>query len=128
MVSKNFFQGIKHLKKGCFGYRRAKVVIVIKQMILPNGETQSIKAFTKRHVLKGAASANIGKGIVTFPIAIVTGTVGAAVILVEAVSIVGIIAIGPTCYLFGKTMGKLTHGINYVKHQGDDIQLKVKSL
>ena len=119
---------IKNVKKGRFGYRRAKVRIVINEMILPSGETQNIKAYTKRHVLKGPAAANIGKGIITLPVAVVTGVVGVVVIFVEAVTIVGIIVIGPTTYLFGEAMGKLTHGINYKKHEGDAIQLKIKSL
>ena len=119
---------IKHLKKSRFGYRRAKAVIAINEMILPSGETINVKAFTKRHVLKGSAAVNIGKGIISFPAAIVVGTAGAVVIIVEAISIVGILAIGPTSYLFGETMGKLTHGVNYKKHKGDEIQLKIKSL
>ena len=119
---------IKNVKKGRFGYRRAKVVIRINEMILPNGETQSIKASTKRHVLKGSAIANIGKGVISLPFAVVTGAVGVVVIVVEAVSIAGILLIGPTSYLFGETMGKLTHGINYKKSEGDEIKLKIKSL
>ena len=119
---------VKHLKKGRFGYRRAKVVIVINEIILPNGETRSIKAFTKRHVLKGSAAANIGKGIISAPIALVVGETGVVVIIVEAVSIVGILLIGPTSYVFGETMGKLTHGINCKKHKGDEIQLKIKTI
>ncbi len=119
---------IQHFKKGRFGYRRAKAVVVINQITLPNGETHNIKAFTKPHTLKGSAIKNIGKGVISFPIAIVTGTVGAVVIIVEAISIVGILAIGPTSYLFGETMGKLTHGINCKKQEGDEIQLKIKHL
>lgn len=118
---------IKRLKKSRFGYRRAKAVIEINKMTLPGGETVNVKAAAKRHVLKGSAVVNIGKGIITFPVAVVTGFVGGTVILLEAVSIVGIIAIGPTSYLFGETMGKLTHGINYKKHEGDKIKLKIKN-
>jgi hypothetical protein len=119
---------IKHMKKGRFGYRRAKAIITINKMILPNGEIHEIKAGTQRRVLKGSATGNITKGIITAPIAIVTGAVGIVVILVESISIVGILAIGPTSYLFGEAMGKLTHGINYKKYEGDEIQLKLKAL
>ena len=119
---------IKHFNKGRWGYRRAKAIVKINKMIMPNGETYQIKAFTKRHVLKGSAMANVGKGIISFPVALVVGVAGAVVIIVEAVSIAGIIAIGPTTYAFGRIMGGLTHGVNYKKHQGDEIQLKVKDI
>ena len=119
---------IKRYKKGRWGYRRAKAIIVIDKMTLPNEKTFRIKARTKKHVLKGSAAKNTLKGVVTFPVAIAVGTVGVCVILVEAVSIVGILAIGPTSYLFGETMGKLTHGINYKKQQGDEIKLKINSI
>ena len=123
------FRGeIKHMKKGRFGYRRAKVVIKINEMILPNGEIHRVKAFTKRHVLKGSAAANVGKGIISLPAALVVGTAGVVVIIAEAITIVGIIAIGPTSYVFGETMGKLTHGVNCKKAAGDEIKLKIKSL
>lgn len=119
---------IKHFKKGRFGYRRAKVVIKINEIVLPNGETHKINAYTKRHVLKGSAVGNIAKGIISLPFAVVTGAVGVVVIVVEAVSIAGILIIGPTAYVFGEAMGKLTHGINYKRHKGDEIKLKIKSL
>ena len=123
------FQGeVKHFKKGRWGYRRAKVVIITNKMILPNGETYEIKGFTKKHVIKGSALANTTKGIVSFPIAIAVGAIGVAVIVVEAVSIVGIIAIGPTTYGFGRAMGGLTHGINCKKEQGDEIKLRIKNI
>ena len=119
---------IKHMKKGRFGYRRAKAVIKINEIVLPNGETHSVKAYTKRHVLKGSAVANVVKGIISFPVALAVGVAGVAVIIVEAVSIAGIILIGPTSYAFGETMGKLTHGVNCKKSAGDAIKLKVKSV
>ncbi len=119
---------VKHFKKGRFGYRRAKAFIKINKMVLPNGEKYKIKAFTKKHVLKSSALANTGKGIVSFPIVIAVGAVGVVVIIVEAVSIVGILAIGPTTAGFGALMAKLTNGVNYKKHEGDDIKLKIKSI
>lgn len=127
--SGTIFNGeVKHFKKGRWGYRRAKAVIIINKMILPDGQTYKIKASTKRHVLKGSAIANVGKGVVSFPVAIVVGTTGAVVMIVEAVSIVGLLLIGPTSYAIGRAMGKLTHGINYKKHEGDEIKLKIKSI
>jgi hypothetical protein len=119
---------VKHFKKGRWAYRRAKAVIKINKMILPDGKEYKIKASTKRHVLKGSAMGNIGKGIVSFPVAIIVGVTGAVVIVLESVSIVGLIVVGPTSYAFGRTMGQLTHGINYKKHVGDDIKLKIKSV
>ena len=97
-------------------------------MILPTGESYEISAQTKRAVLKGSAVKNVAKGIITFPVVIVTGATGTCVILVEAISIAGILLIGPTSYLIGETMGKLSHGINYKKQPGDAIQLKIYSI
>ena len=116
---------IKKFKKGRWAYRRAKVRIVINEMILPDGHTYKVKGHTKRHVLKGSAIGNVGKGIITLPAALVVGTAGACVIIVETVSIAGLLIVGPTSYVVGETMGKLTHGINYKKSEGDDIKLKV---
>ena len=119
---------VKHLKKGRWGYRRAKAIIKINKVILPDGQTYEVNASTKRRVLKGSGIANVGKGIVSFPIAIVVGATGTVVIIVETVSIVGLLLVGPTSYVFGETMGKLTHGVNYKKHQGDEIKLKIKAI
>ena len=119
---------VKHYKKGRWGYRRAKAVIGINKMILPSGETYKIKASTKKHVLKGSALGNTGKGIVTLPVALVVGTVGAVVIVVETISVAGLILVGPTSYGIGRAMGGLTHGINYKKYHGDEIQLKIKTV
>lgn len=126
--SGTIFSGkIKRIKKGRCGYRRAKVLIVVDEMIFPNGETHTVKAFTKKHVLKGPAMANIGKGIVTAPAALMVGVAGAVVIVVEAISIAGIVLIAPTACAFCGTMGKLTNGINCTKHEGDEVKLKIKS-
>lgn len=116
---------VKALKKGRWAYRRAKVRIVLNEMILPNGDKYRVRGTTKRHVLKGSAVGNVAKGVVTLPVAVVTGVVGAAVIIVETVSIAGLIVVGPTSYVFGQAMGKLTHGINYKKEEGDNIKLKI---
>ena len=119
---------VKHYKKGRWGYRRAKAIIKINKMILPNGETYKIQASTKRHVLKGSALGNTGKGIITLPVALVVGVAGAVVIVVETISIAGLVLVGPTSYGIGRAMGGLTHGINYKKYYGDEIQLKIKTV
>ena len=119
---------IKAFKKGRWAYRRAKVHIVIDEMILPTGETYNVKGTTKRHVLKGSAVGNVAKGIISLPVAVIVGAAGACVIIVETISIAGLIIVGPTSYLFGETMGKLTHGINCKKHEGDSIKLRIKSI
>ena len=123
------FRGeVKKFKKGRWGFRRAKARIVINQIILPNGETYNVKASTKRGVLKGSAIGNIAKGVICGPCAIVVGTVGAVVMIVEAISIVGLIIVGPTSYLVGRTAGSMTHGVNCKKHQGDKIKLKLRKV
>ena len=127
--SGTIFEGsIKKFKKGRWAYRRAKALIVIDKMILPSGETYNIHGNTKRHVLKGSAIGNVAKGIVSLPAALVVGTAGALVIVVETISIAGLIIVGPTSYLFGRTMGTLTHGINCKRHEGDSIKLIIKDI
>ncbi len=119
---------IKALKKGRWAYRRAKVRIVLDEMILPSGEKYTVKGTTKRRVLKGSAVGNVAKGIITLPAALVVGTAGAVVIIVETISIAGLIIVGPTSYVVGRAMGELTHGINYKKDEGDKIKLRIKKL
>ncbi|MBQ6516946.1 hypothetical protein IJI31_07190 [bacterium] len=123
------FQGkVKSFKKGRWGYRRAKAHIVLEKMILPSGEIYEIKGGTDSHVIKGSAVKNVTKGVITLPVAVVAGAVGACCIVVEAVTIVGIVLIGPTLFIVGETAGKLTHGVNCVKHEGDSVKLKVKGV
>ncbi len=43
-------------------------------------------------------------------------------------SIVGLAIVGPTSYVVGETMGKLTHGVNYKKHEGDEIKLRLRTV
>ena len=56
------------------------------------------------------------------------GAAGTCVIIVETISIAGIVLVGPTCYIVGELMGKLTHGINYQKQEGDSMKLKIESV
>lgn len=116
---------VKNFKKSRWAYRRAKVHIVINEMRFPNGETYKIKACTKRHVLKGSAIGNIAKGVVTAPVALVVIVAGSVVMLVETLSIVGLIVVGPTGAVVRGATGKLTNGVNCTKHSGDSIKLKI---
>ena len=123
------FQGtVKSFKKGRWAYRRAKAHIVLEKMILPTGEIYEIKGSTDRNVLKGSAVKNVAKGVVTFPVVVVAGAAGVCCIVVEAVTIIGIILIPPTLYIMSRTAGTLSHGVNCVKHEGDSVKLKVKGL
>ena len=127
--SGTIFEGtVKNFKKGRWAYRRAKVYIVIDKMILPDGSTYNVSGNTKRHVLKGSAIGNVAKGVISLPAALVVGTVGAVVVIVETISIAGLIIVGPTTYIVGRTMGELTHGINCKKHEGDSVKLIIKNL
>lgn len=119
---------IKSFKKARWAYRRAKVHIEIDKMTFPDGETYNVTAFTKKHNLKGAAAVNILKGVISFPFALITGAAGICIITAEAVTIIGILLIGPTGYVFGRITGKLSRGINCRKHPGDDIKLKIKKV
>jgi len=123
------FQGtVKSFKKGRWAYRRAKAHIVLEKMILPSGEICEIKGGTDRAVIKGSALKNVTKGVITFPVVVVAGAAGVCCIIVEAVTIIGIVLIPPTLFIMGETAGKLTHGVNCVKHEGDSVKLKVKGL
>jgi len=123
------FEGKVHdFKKGRWGYRRAKAHIVIDKMILPTGEIYDVSGKTDKSVLKGSAVANVSKGVITLPVALVVGAAGVCVVIVETVTIVGILLVGPTLFIVGETTGKLTHGVNCVKHQGNSVKLKIKKL
>ena len=119
---------IKSYKKGRWAYRRAKAHIQIDKMVYPTGETYNISATTKKYVIKGSAAANIGKGVITAPVVAVVGVAGACVILVEAITIVGLVLVAPTGYIIARTMGTLSHGINYKRHSGDSVDLRLRNL
>ena len=119
---------IEHFKKGRWAYRRAKAVVKINKMILPNGETYSVNATTQKHVLRSPFYTNAIKGVITFPLAVLTGAAGVVVIVTEALTIIGIIAIPPTGYGFSRAVGGITHGLNYKKEPGDEIKLRLKSV
>ena len=119
------FEGhIKSLKHGRWAYRRAKARIVLTEMRLPDGTVYQIKGNTKRKVLKGSALANIGKGVITFPFVLVVGVGGSCVIVLECVSIVGILLVLPTSLAIAGLCGKLSNGINCKKDAGDVLKLE----
>jgi len=119
------FKGhIKSVKHGRWAYRRAKVRIVLTEMRFPDGTVYQISGNTKRKVLKGSAIGNIAKGIGTLPFVIVTGVGGTFVILLECVTIVGIIFIVPTGAVVSGLCGKFSNGINCKKNAGDVIKLE----
>ena len=121
------FEGkIKSMKKGRCFFKRAKARIVIDKMYLSDGTNQEIKGHTKRHVLKGSAFKNVIKGVTMTPFVIITGVGGAVVMVLEAVTIVGIVAIPPTALGVAGIMGKMSNGVNYKKQAGDNIELVIQ--
>jgi len=115
---------IRSIKHGRWAYRRAKVRIRLTEMRLPDGSVYQINGNTKRKVLKGSAIVNTGKGIITLPIVLVVGVGGTVVILLECVSIVGIVLLVPSGLIFSGICGKLSNGINCKKEAGDTIKLE----
>jgi len=118
---------IKSFKKGRWAYRRAKVRIRLTEMRFPDGSVYSIKGNTKRKVLKGSALVNTTKGIVTLPLVLVIGAGGACVMLLECVSIFGIILLVPTGVIVAGLCGKFSNGINCKKSAGDVLKLEYYS-
>ena len=115
---------IKSMKKGRWAYRRAKARIELNEMRLPDGSIIKINGHTKRKVLKGSAIVNIGKGVVTFPAVLLIGVGGSVVMLLECISIVGIILLIPTGAIVSGLTGNLSNGINCKKQAGDEIKLE----
>ncbi|MCR5265642.1 MAG: hypothetical protein K6E29_03505 [Cyanobacteria bacterium RUI128] len=119
------FQGkIKSIKHSRWAFRRAKAHIIVKQMTLPNGQIYKVRGFTKPRALKGSMLGNIGKGIIMTPVALVTIVGGGVVILVEAVTIVGLVAVAPTGYAICGAVGKETKGLNCKVEKGRYIPIK----
>ena len=116
---------VKARKRSACFYRRAKVRIVINEMILPSGQVYEIKGNTKRRVLKGSAVGNVAKGIVSTPLALVVGAAGTVLMLIETCTIVGVVLLAPTGAIVGGTVGKLTNGVNCTKEKGDDIKIRI---
>ena len=119
-----FVGHIKSIKHGRWAYRRAKVRIELTEMRLPDGTTYPINGSTKRKVLKGSAIGNVCKGVVSFPAVLVVGLGGSVVMLLECISIVGIVLLVPTGMVVGGLCGKLSNGINCKKDAGDVIKLE----
>ena len=115
---------IRALKHGRWAYRRAKVRIELNEIRLPDGTVYKIQGSTKRKVLKGSAIVNTGKGIITFPAVLLVGVGGSVIMLLECISIAGIILLVPTGAIVGGLTGKLSNGINCKKQSGDKIKLE----
>ncbi len=118
---------IKSIKHSRWAFRRAKAHIIVKEMVLPNGQKYRVRAFTKPRVLKGSAIGNVGKGIIMTPVALVTIVGGGVIMLCEAITIVGLVAVPPTGYAVCELVGKETNGVNCCVPQGKNIYLKIKS-
>lgn len=123
------FKGyIKSHKESHPFYVRAKAHIVFDEMILPDGRMYKIKAGTKRKYIKGSAIGNTVKGIVTFPLAVATSAVGGAVMVVEIVTVIGLIFVAPTSNGFFKGVKQMTRGVNCKKRAGSKVKLKIKDM
>lgn len=121
------FKGhVKSHKESHPFYCRGKAKVVIDEMTLPDGRTYKVKVTAK--TVKGPLIANIGKVVGTLPPAIITSAVGGVVMVVEAVTIVGLIFVVPTANGFRKGVGRMTKGINCKKHTGSKITLKLKDM
>ena len=116
---------ISSKKTSRFAFRRAKVAIKVKEMVLPNGNRYTVKGHTKRKVYKGSAIGNTAKGIFGTPVALVVGAMGGIVIILEVVTIVGLVLVAPTGVAIGGTMGKLTNGVNCKIEKGRNIPVKI---
>lgn len=119
---------IREVEKSKWAYRRAKVIIDINEMRFPNGDIFTVSARTKRHSLKGALPVNIIKGVIGTPFAVVAGAVGTCLIIVETVSIIGIASVEPTAKASGGLIKAFTNGVNYKKHAGNFIKLRINNI
>ena len=119
---------IRAVSKSKWAFRRAKVSICINEMRFPNGDIYTVNADAKRRYLKGSLLANIVKGVIGTPFAIVAGTAGTCLIIIETVSIIGIASVEPTAKVSGGMIDKFTKGVNYKKHEGSTIKLRINNI
>lgn len=119
---------IRSVKPSKWGLRRAKMIIDINEMRFPNGDIYTVSANTKQLKLKGSLLANTLKGVIGVPFAVVSVAAGTCLMIVETVSIIGIISIEPTAKATGALVDKFTKGVNYKKHEGNSVKLRINNI
>ena len=119
---------IRIAQKSKWGFRRANVIIDINEMRFPNGDIYTVSANTKQLKLKGSLVANTLKGIIGTPFAVVSGVLGAGLMIVETASIIGIASVEPTAKASSALINKFTKGVNYKKHDGASVKLRINDI
>jgi len=119
---------ITNLKQSKGFYKRANAHIEITDVVLPSGAKYNVTGSLDPDTLKGSAPVNVVKGVVTTPVAIVTGALGTVFTIIAGVTIVGLPLAKSTAHSTKETMGKLTKGVNCKRSEGQKAILKVKAV
>lgn len=116
----------KKIKKSEPMFKRARAYIIIDKMIFPNEKTYTVRMEPKNGSdMKSSQFLNIlraipaGIGTVTFSV------ISVAVVVIESVSIVGLVVVPITCKGFGLLISSMAKGLNYKLKAGNKIIFKL---
>ena len=123
-----FLGKFKQVNKSKPVFKRAKAYILIDKIIFPNEKIYTVRMEPKNGSdLKSSQFLNTirafpaGIGIITFSI------ISVAVVVIESVSIVGLVVVPRTCKGFGLLISSMAKGLNYKLKAGSKISFKLNT-
>ena len=121
-----FVGKFKKIKKSEPMFKRARAYILIDKLIFPNGKIYTVRMEPKKGSdLKSPQFLNTLRafpasiGIITFSV------ISVAVVVIESVSIVGLVVVPRTCRGFGLLISSMAKGLNYKLKAGNKIMFKL---
>ena len=121
-----FVGKFKKIKKSEPMFKRARAYILIDKLIFPNGKIYTVRMEPKKgsdlkspQFLNNLRAFPASIGIITFSV------ISVAVVVIESVSIVGLVVVPRTCRGFGLLISSMAKGLNYKLKAGNKIMFKL---
>ncbi|MCQ2958122.1 MAG: hypothetical protein MJ180_04375 [Candidatus Gastranaerophilales bacterium] len=123
-----FYGKIDKIRHSRGGFISANATISFNEMVLPSGETIPVKGSVSDIKIKSSGLANFGKGVITTPFTFLELTVGGIWIVLEAVSILGIIFIPATIGTIAHGVSVTTKGVNRKVSVNKNIMIDINAI
>ena len=116
----------KKIKKSEPIFKRARAYIIIDKIIFPNEKIYTVRMEPKKggdlrapQILNTLRAIPAGIGVVAF------SAISVAVVVIESVSVVGLVVVPRTCKGFGLLISSMAKGLNYKLKAGNKIIFKL---